>query len=256
MKYISSSQNPIIKRLTLLMSKSRKRKKEKCFVVTGNRLLSRAVEMGYKVETLFFREGFDENHVDHNSADFFELSSKLFDRVSSRSGSEEVMAILEMMHQNTEDLFITNQDKILVLESPEKPGNIGAILRTAAAADWNAVIITNPKTDIYHPQIIRNSMGGVFTIPVFTDSSENVISFLDKNGLNIIAASLDPYSKHYKRVKYTRPLALVFGAEDKGLDKKWIKIAHQIVKIPVKYPIDSLNLSVSAGILMYHCGEQ
>tara|TARA_A100001011_G_scaffold92124_2_gene96831 strand:- start:33693 stop:34463 length:771 start_codon:yes stop_codon:yes gene_type:complete len=256
LKYISSSQNPIIKRLTLLMSKSRKRKKEKCFVVTGNRLLSRAVEMGYKVETLFFREGFDENHVDHNSADFFELSSKLFDRVSSRSGSEEVMAILEMMHQNTEDLFITNQDKILVLESPEKPGNIGAILRTAAAADWNAVIITNLKTDIYHPQIIRNSMGGVFTIPVFTDSSENVISFLDKNGLNIIAASLDPYSKHYKRVKYTRPLALVFGAEDKGLDKKWIKIAHQIVKIPVKYPIDSLNLSVSAGILMYHCGEQ
>jgi len=256
LKYISSSQNPIIKRLTLLMSKSRKRKKEKCFVVTGNRLLSRAVEMGYKVETLFFREGFDENHVDHNSADFFELSSKLFDRVSSRSGSEEVMAILEMMHQNTEDLFITNQDKILVLESPEKPGNIGAILRTAAAADWNAVIITNLKTDIYHPQIIRNSMGGVFTIPVFTDSSENVISFLDKNGLNIIAASLDPYSKHYKRVKYTRPLALVFGTEDKGLDKKWIKIAHQIVKIPVKYPIDSLNLSVSAGILMYHCGEQ
>ena len=143
-----------------------------------------------------------------------------------------------------------------MLESPEKPGNIGAILRTAAAADWNAVIITNLKTDIYHPQIIRNSMGGVFTIPVFTDSSENVISFLDKNGLNIIAASLDPYSKHYKRVKYTRPLALVFGAEDKGLDKKWIKIAHQIVKIPVKYPIDSLNLSVSAGILMYHCGEQ
>ena len=256
MKYISSSQNPIIKRLNLMMSKSRARKKEKCFVVTGNRLLSRAVEMGYKVETLFFREGFDENHVDHNSADFFELSSKLFDRVSSRSGSEEVMAILEMMHQNTEDLFITNQDKILVLESPEKPGNIGAILRTAAAADWNAVIITNPKTDIYHPQIIRNSMGGVFTIPVFTDSSENVISFLDKNGLNIIAASLDPYSKHYKRVKYTRPLALVFGTEDKGLDKKWIKIAHQIVKIPVKYPIDSLNLSVSAGILMYHCGEQ
>ena len=143
-----------------------------------------------------------------------------------------------------------------MLEAPEKPGNIGAILRTAAAADWNAVIIANPKTDIYHPQIIRNSMGGIFTIPVFTDSSENVISFLSKNGFNIIAAALDPNSKHYKRVKYSSPLALVFGTEDKGLDKKWTKIAQQIVKIPVKYPIDSLNLSVSAGILMYHCGEQ
>ena len=238
------------------MRKSRKRKKEKCFVVTGNRELSRAVEMGYKVETLFYREGFDENHVDYNSTDFFELSSKLFDRLNLRSGSEEVIAILKMMHHNTEDLFITNQDKILVLEAPEKPGNIGAILRTAAAADWNAVIIANPKTDIYHPQIIRNSMGGIFTIPVFTDSSENVISFLSKNGFNIIAAALDPNSKHYKRVKYSRPLALVFGTEDKGLDKKWTKIAQQIVKIPVKYPIDSLNLSVSAGILIYHCDEQ
>ena len=255
MKYISSSQNPIIKRLTLMMIKSRARKKEKCFVVAGSRELSRAVEMGYRVETLFYREGFDHGAVYEDSANVFELSSKLFDRISMRSGSEEVMAILEMKHYNTEDLFITNQDKILVLEAPEKPGNIGAILRTAAAADWNAVIIANPKTDIYHPQIIRNSMGGVFTIPVFTDSSENVISFLDKNGFNIIAASLHPYSKHYKRVKYKRPLALVFGTEDKGLDKKWIKIAHQIVKIPVKYPIDSLNLSVSAGILMYHCGE-
>ena len=99
-------------------------------------------------------------------------------------------------------------------------------------------------------------MGGVFSIPVVTDTSDNVISFLEKNAFNIIAAALDPNAKHYKRVKYSRPLALVFGTEDKGLDKKWSKIAQQVVKIPVKYPIDSLNLSVSAGILIYHCGEQ
>ena len=238
------------------MSKSRARKKEKCFVVAGGRELSRAVEMGYKVETLFYREGFDHGAVYEDSANVFELSSKLFDRISMRSGSEEVIAILEMKDHNTEDLFITNQDKILVVEAPEKPGNIGAILRTAAAADWNAVIIANPKTDLYHPQIIRNSVGGVFSIPVATDTSYNVISFLEKNAFNIIAAALDPNAKHYKRVKYSRPLALVFGTEDKGLDKKWVKIAHQVVKIPVKYPIDSLNLSVSAGILIYHCGEQ
>ena len=211
--------------------------------------------MGYKLETLFFREGFVENKVDDNSADIFELRSKLFDRISKRSGCEEVMAILKMKHHNIEDLFISYEDKILVMVAPEKPGNIGAILRTAAAADWNAVIIANPKTDIYHPQIIRNSIGGLFSIPVATDTSENVISFLDKNSFNITAAALDPNSKDYSRVRYPRPLALVFGTEDKGLDKKWTKIAQQIVKIPVKYPIDSLNLSVSAGILMYHCGE-
>ena len=83
MKYISSSQNPIIKRLTLLMSKSRKRKKEKCFVVIGNRELSQAVKMGYKIETLFFREGFDENYVDYNSTDFFEFKYLVKIRFSS-----------------------------------------------------------------------------------------------------------------------------------------------------------------------------
>jgi TrmH family RNA methyltransferase len=143
-----------------------------------------------------------------------------------------------------------------VVEAPEKPGNIGALLRTAAAANWEAVIIANPKTDLYHPQIIRNSMGGVFSIPIAADDSEKVISFLEKNNFNITAAALHNEAKHYKRVKYQRPLALVFGTEDKGLDPIWFKKVQQIVKIPVKFPIDSLNLSVSAGILMYHCGEQ
>ena len=99
-------------------------------------------------------------------------------------------------------------------------------------------------------------MGGVFSIPIAADDSDKVISFLEKNNFNITAAALHNEAKHYKRVKYQRPLALVFGTEDKGLDPIWFKKVQQIVKIPVKFPIDSLNLSVSAGILMYHCGEQ
>jgi RNA methyltransferase, TrmH family len=256
LKYISSTQNPLIKKLILLMSKSRARKKEECFVVAGNRELSRAIEMGYSIESLFYREGFDEDTVVEHSREVFELSSKLFDRISMRSGSEEVMAILKTKSHHLEDLYVNNQDRILVVEAPEKPGNIGALLRTAAAADWDAVIIANPRTDLYHPQIIRNSMGGIFSIPIATDSSDNVISFLKKNSINIVAAALHQEAKHYKRVKYERPLALVFGTEDKGLDPKWFNKADQMVKIPVKFPIDSLNLSVSAGILMYHCGEQ
>jgi TrmH family RNA methyltransferase len=256
LKYLSSSHNPQIKKLNLLMSKSRVRKKENRFVVSGERELNRAVEMGYKIDTLFYREGYDEEIIDAQSEDIFELSSALFDRVSMRSGSEEVIAVLETKSHHINDIFVNNDSRILVVEAPEKPGNIGALLRTAAAADWDAVIIANPKTDLYHPQIIRNSMGGVFSIPIATDSSEAVISFLEENAFNISAAALDQKAKHFKRVKYQRPLALVFGTEDKGLDQKWSKKAQQIVKIPVKFPIDSLNLSVSAGILMYHCGDQ
>ena len=238
------------------MNKSRVRKKEKRFVVSGKRELRRAVEMGYTIDTLFYIEGYDGELVYDHSDCLFELSPKLFDRISLRSGSDEVIAILEAKSHQIKDILINNDSRILVVEAPEKPGNIGAILRTSAAAGWDGVIIANPKTDLYHPQIIRNSMGGVFSIPIATDSTEEVLSFLEKNTFHISAAALDHRAKHFQRVKYEKPLALVFGAEDKGLDSKWLKKAHQIVKIPVKFPIDSLNLSVSAGILMYHCGNQ
>jgi len=225
-------------------------------VVSGERELSRAVEMGYNIDTLFYRVDYDEKIIKVHSDSVFELSSALFDRVSMRSGSEEVIAILETKSHHIKDISVDNDSRVLVVEAPEKPGNIGALLRTAAAAGWDAVIIANPKTDLYHPQIIRNSMGGVFSIPIASANSEEVISFLEANAFNISAAALDHKAKHFKRVKYQRPLALVFGTEDKGLDQKWLKKAQQIVQIPVKFPIDSLNLSVSAGILMYHCGDQ
>jgi len=256
LKFISSAQNPLIKKLNLLISKSRVRKKENRFVVSGERELSRAVEMGYNIDTLFYRVDYDEKIIKVHSDSVFELSSALFDRVSMRSGSEEVIAILETKSHHIKDISVDNDSRVLVVEAPEKPGNIGALLRTAAAAGWDAVIIANPKTDLYHPQIIRNSMGGVFSIPIASANSEEVISFLEANAFNISAAALDHKAKHFKRVKYQRPLALVFGTEDKGLDQKWLKKAQQIVQIPVKFPIDSLNLSVSAGILMYHCGDQ
>ena len=246
----------MIKKLILLISKSRVRKKENRFVVSGERELTRAVEMGYKVDTLFYRVDYDEKIIRVHSDSVYELSSALFDRLSKRSGSEEVIAILETKSHHIKDITVDNDCRVLVVEAPEKPGNIGALLRTAAAAGWDAVIIANPKTDLYHPQIIRNSMGGVFCIPIASASSEEVISFLEANAFNISAAALDSEAKHFKRVKYQRPLALVFGTEDKGLDQKWLKKAQHIIKIPVQFPIDSLNLSVSAGILIYHCGDQ
>ena len=237
------------------MSKSRVRKKEKRFVVSGERELSRAIEMGYTIETIFFRESYNAEADYEYSEDIYELSTALFDRISMRSGSDKVIAVLESKSHDIKDINVNNDSRVLVVEAPEKPGNIGALIRTAAAASWDAVIIANPKTDLYHPQIIRNSMGGIFSIPIAIGNTKDVISFLEKNAFNISATSLDHKAKHFKRVKYERPLALVFGTEDNGLDQKWLKKAQQIVKIPVKFPIDSLNLSVSAGILIYHCED-
>ena len=211
--------------------------------------------MGYSLETIFYRENTGIELIDKDFDVCYEVSAKLFDRISIRSGSEEVLAIVKTINHDLENLEINLESKILVLESPEKPGNIGPILRTTAAAGMDAVIIANPKTDIYHPHIIRNSLGGVFSIPIAMDTTDNVISFLKKNNFNIIVTALIKKAKHFQRVKYEKPFALVFGSEEKGLDNVWIKKANQVVQIPVKFPIDSLNLSVSAGVLIYHCLE-
>jgi len=169
--------------LTVLQSKSRERKKQQCFVIEGNRELSRAMEMGYSLETIFYREDTEIKLIEKNFDECYEVSTKLFDRISIRSGSEEVLAIVKTINHDLEHLSVNQESKILVLESPEKPGNIGALLRTAAAAGMDAVIIANPKTDLYHPHIIRNSLGGVFSIPVAMENSDNVISFLKKKTL-------------------------------------------------------------------------
>ena len=245
----------MIKQLILLKSKSRERKKQLRFVVEGERELSRALEMSYYVESIFYREDRSLNFPIDSSNKTYEISNKLFDNLSIRSGSEEVLAIVKTIDHGLNKLIVNNESQILVIEAPEKPGNIGAVLRTAAAAALDAVIIANPRTDIYHPNIIRNSLGGVFSIPIAIDNSKNVISFLKKNDFQIVVAAISSKAKHYKRVKYKNPLAIILGSEDKGINDIWIKKADKIVQIPVKFPIDSLNLSVSAGILIYHCNR-
>ena len=136
--------------------------------------------MGYSLESIFYRENTKVELINNPLVDCYELSAKLFDRISIRSAAAEVLAIVKATNHKLENLILNNDSKILVLESPEKPGNIGALIRTAAAAGIDALIIANPKTDLYHPQIIRNSLGGLFSVPIAMDSSDNVISFLKK----------------------------------------------------------------------------
>ena len=246
--------------MLLLYKKSRERKKQGLFIIEGEREIINALKSKYIVERFFLEEGvsfINKNIIDAiNNSPTSIIEKKTFEKISIRSGGEKIIAVTRCKTHELKTLKLSIKSLIIVLEEQEKPGNIGALLRTAAAAGWDAVIIANPKTDLYHPQIIRNSMGGVFCLPIASASSDEVISFLEANAFNISAAALNNEAKHFKRVKYQRPLAIVFGTEDKGLNQKWLKKAKHIVQIPVKFPIDSLNLSVSAGILMYHCGDQ
>ena len=168
MKYLSSPNNQELKRLRLLFEKSKERKKQGLFVIEGLREIEKAVLGGYKLKTIFIQEGsessFSEILKKLNAELIFCIEKSVFDRTSIRSGSEKIIAIANTKTHTLEHLNHSNNGIILVVEAPEKPGNIGAIYRTAAAAKINSIIIANPKTDFYNPNSIRSSLGRIFLV--------------------------------------------------------------------------------------------
>ena len=167
-----------------------------------------------------------------------------------------MIAVAEAKSHALSDLKLKDNALILVIEAPEKPGNIGALLRTAAAADFDAVIIANPKTDLYNPNSIRASVGGIFRMPIALDQSKAVITYLLDHEIFIATAALKEGALPYHEFEFKTPCALVIGAEDTGLHDDWLENTHQNIIIPMSEKVDSLNLSVSAGILMYEAKKK
>jgi len=259
-KSISSPQNPLIKQLVLLKDKSRERKKTGLFLIEGKRELSLAIKGGYKVETLlFFPDLFSESEAKAMSKygiEIIEISKDVFQKLAHRNTTEGVIALVNSKNHELENLKLkTKNPLILVAEAPEKPGNIGALLRTADAANIDAVIIANPKSDLYNPNIIRSSVGCVFTTEISMASSEEVIAFLKTYNFNIFSAILQE-SKPYHTQDYTLPTAIVVGTEATGLTQEWRDAATQNISIPMQGVIDSMNVSVAAGILIFEAKRQ
>jgi TrmH family RNA methyltransferase len=259
-KTISSTQNPLIKQLLLLKEKSRARKKSGQFLIEGKRELSLAIKGGYKVETvLFYPELFSESEAKSMSQyniEIIEISKDVFQKLAHRDTTEGVIAVVSSKTHQLDDLKLTSKNPlILVAEAPEKPGNIGAILRTADAANVDAVIIANPKSDLYNPNIIRSSVGCVFTTEIAMATSDEAIDFLKKYNFNIFSAILQE-SEPYHSQDYTLPTAIVVGTEATGLTEEWRQAATKNVSIPMQGVIDSMNVSVAAGILIFEAKRQ
>ena len=259
-KSISSVQNSFIKQLILLKEKARQRKKTGLFLIEGKRELSLAIKGGYNVNTLlFYPELFSESEAQAMSQydiESIEISKEVFQKLAHRDTTEGVIAVVNSKHHTLEDLkFKSKNPLILVAEAPEKPGNIGALLRTADAANVDAVIIANPKSDLYNPNIIRSSVGCVFTTEIAMASSDEAIDFLKKYNFNIFSAILQE-SEPYHSQDYTLPTAIVVGTEATGLTEEWRKAASKNISIPMQGEIDSMNVSVAAGILIFEAKRQ
>ena len=262
-RYIDSLKNPQIKELVLIKEKSRWRKKNRLFVAEGRKEVEMSLKGGYRLLKIFFcnsilpiEELADLFSTYGAKPELIEVSQEVYARIAYRSKTEGIVALGESKSHELDELEIKSENPlILVAESPEKPGNIGAILRTADAAAVDAVIIADPKTDLYNPNIIRSSLGCIFTVPVGQGNNEEVMGFLQKEGIRSFSAELNAKST-YSDVDFTGPAAIVVGAESTGLTDYWIREADQNILIPMKGEIDSMNVSVSAAILIFEAVRQ
>ncbi|MFD0933104.1 TrmH family RNA methyltransferase [Psychroflexus salinarum] len=257
-KHITSISNPLVKHLLLLQKKSKLRKSENEFIIEGVQELNYAIEAKYTLKQVLVCNDVFENNIqlDDLDCEVIDISQDVFEKIAYRSSTGGVIAIAETKNLSLKDLnFKTKSPLILIAEAPEKPGNIGALLRTCDAANLDAVIIANPKTDLYNPNIIRSSVGTVFTNSIATGSTSEIIDYLTKNSIYIFAAALQDSSSYLKE-DFTKATAIVVGTEDEGLSESWRSQAHKIIKIPMEGKVDSLNVSVSASILIFEAKRQ
>ena len=238
-------------------------KKEGLFVLEGQRELELALKGGYEIQTLFFyASSISEKDILSTLStlkfqpQLISVSRDVYEKIAYRETTEGVLAIVKSKsHQLDELQFKTDNPLILVAEAPEKPGNIGALLRTADAANLDAVIIANPKGDIYNPNIIRSSIGCVFTNQIATGSTSEVIAFLKGATIDLYCAALSA-SENYTKVDFLKGSAIVVGTESTGLTNEWLDNSTQNIVIPMSGEIDSMNVSVSAAILIFEAMRQ
>ncbi len=261
MKSITSIQNPLVKQVLHLKEKSRERKKSGLFVIEGERELLMAIKGLYKMKSILYCP--DLYSVEKlkkilvlPELDLIEISKEVYQKLAYRETTEGILAITRAKSHSLSNLNITSKNPlILVAEAPEKPGNIGALLRTTDAAHLDAVIIANPKTDIYNPNIIRSSVGCVFTNQIAMGTSTEIITLLKEKNIEIHCAALTAHVEYHK-VDYTKPTAIIVGTEATGLSNEWLNTSSENIIIPMQGQIDSLNVSTSAAILIFEAKRQ
>ena len=258
MKKLTSIQNPFIKSLLSLKVRSKQRNLTGTFLIEGEKEIDLAIKGGYVLDKILFSPDICcKNTIKRWSqhAELIEISNEIFKKLAYRNSTGGVIGIAEVMNLTLEKLKISDNPLILIVQSIEKPGNIGAILRTADAANLDAVIIADPKCDLYNPNVVRSSVGCLFTNQIAVGKTTEVLSFLKKNKINIYCATLQNKNV-YSKQDYTTPTAFVVGAEAKGLSQEWKKHATKNVIIPMAGLVDSINVSVSAAVLIFEAKRQ
>ena len=263
-EFIQSRQNPRVKALAKLRDRSGRRKLG-LFCVEGLRELSRAVnlvsvdEIYYAPELFVSREHseFLENVRFCGKIKLCRLSAAAFEKVSNREGPDGLLGVAQQWPTRLEDIpeFSTKTPRILVADSIEKPGNLGALMRTADALGANALILTNPVTDIFNPGTVRASQGAIFSVNLAVASPIAAAEWLHGLGVRIFGAHLGA-SKALWHADFSGGCAIVVGSEKDGLGDDWVGLLDEKIKIPMSGASDSMNVNVAAAVCMYEALRQ
>ena len=263
MKTISSLHNETIKSITGLIEKASLRKKSKVFVVEGKRELQLANKGGITIDTIFCCQSLfapsplvEWSTKNLDTSNIVLVTDTVYEKISYRKKTEGIIGLVKKKTFDLDSIVFKNPNPlILIVENIEKPGNIGAMLRTADASNIDCLLVTNPRTDIYNPNVVRSSVGGLFTVPIGIGSNDDILDFLKQNQINTYAASLQD-SISYEKIDFSTPSAVVVGTEATGLSEFWIKESKSNIKIPMLGTLDSMNVSVAAAILLFEATRQ
>lgn len=255
---ITSIQNPKIKYIQKL-EKNSFRREQNVFVIEGYREINLAIESAYECLQIFHCPAIkSKNPVEtliHKSLEYFELSEEVFSKIAYRENSDGILALARPKKHELKNLQLRENPVVLIVESVEKPGNLGAILRTCDAANIDALIVCDELADLYNPNTIRSSIGCSFTVQLAMASSQVTLDFLKTKKIKTYAAALSA-ENYYQNVSFCEPSAIIMGTESTGLSDFWIENADHQIKIPMSGKIDSLNVSTSAAILIFEAMRQ
>jgi len=259
---ISSLTNPKIKNVVRLRE-HKHREKSGFTIVEGHREIDRAMEAGVGMKELYICPEFLEKHskrdfvrrISSEDVEVTEVTKEVFIKISYGNRHDGALAVCESRQHSLFDITLSAHPLLVVVETVEKPGNLGAILRTCDGAGVDGVIICDHKTDIYNPNVIRASLGTIFSLKVVASTNDEAMHFLKEKNIKIYATMPDA-KKDYTDVNLRDATAIVVGSEENGLSNFWDQHADQHVRIPMKGKADSLNVSATTAILLYEAVRQ
>jgi TrmH family RNA methyltransferase len=258
---IDSPKNPLVKEL-LRLRERRERDRGKRFVIEGVREVDRALAAGVPLHELLLAPELTSpdglalaGRAERAGIRVTELATAAFERLSLRERPDGLMAVAPTWNTDLEQLELVERPLLLVIDGLEKPGNLGALLRTADAVDAHAVLVTGAGTDPFNPNVIRASMGSVFSRPVVTTSRDELLEFLVAREIRLVATSPGA-ERPYWDADLRGSVALILGAEHSGLGHEWLEASDQRVSIPMKGMADSLNVATAGALVLYEAMRQ